>query len=884
MKTIVVLSFSLITVFLFFNGILYLEYANPQNSTQWMPDDTIFYSSESTITPISDPVNKYKTGKGDLSELIDTIEVSQDDEGDLPIEIEYTPNGQKLIVLYKQSNNLYIYDANTYETIGYFDVGVNPMDMFVDNESVYVCCYSTNDVYVINHCLYTIEKHFFVDSHPIQIVVNEAGTMAYIGFYNGDNDTGYLAAYNLESFEKIFTQNDVFIGKLIIFDGYIGRTVPSYSNYFLVANDEYISCIYQDDGHFMFIDAYTGEILKLFSFNSISSTISPGKDTVYVLRKAYRTNVIEYYCIDAQSMEIIDSIFDITYNHPTMGIMEENIVIDATGKKIYFETNDVFLDNIGYLADFKLHKDKEFTDLPDYIPHYYIKTSFDRKFAIMPGQYLGVFDFDHEDFIYYELVDNPIAMCKNFALSPVTYEFAWHDHSSNVHYSKSLRGEYIDIYDFSDPYSVFKKDSILCGENPELDLCYDVKYSSKYNMVVTANPLSGTVGFFNATNYSLDTVMYIKGINQITAINEELFALSGYLSEYLYVLDLSKMEIIKSFLTEDPYDFIVINNTGENKFYSYDRNNNYLVRYLVEGENIIKDDELYIEDSYYDYYQWDKRYYPEISPDGQYIVFHKNGNFKIVSTVDDLEMVKSIHDEEYAYDMVFTHDSKRVCIAQGHWTKHFSVIYLDGPDSYLEHRIESVGLGGLAVGYNSVDDKFYLACMHNIYVADPETGEIEGTIDYSVNSWIMQVETDLNGSPIILTENRLYYNDMEVGFGSPTRYLTNYKDEYRCFIPSPGPDRVYILNYKTAKIDNSKENRLCDPILIFPNPADININVKSAEVIESFKLFDTNGSLVLNMIINKKKFVVNTSSLVPGLYFIQCYSNGNKTTRKIIIK
>jgi hypothetical protein len=84
-------------------------------------------------------------------------------------------------------------------------------------------------------------------------------------------------------------------------------------------------------------------------------------------------------------------------------------------------------------------------------------------------------------------------------------------------------------------------------------------------------------------------------------------------------------------------------------------------------------------------------------------------------------------------------------------------------------------------------------------------------------------------------------------------------------------------NNITSGLKSSEEND--NQIIIYPNPANSKVQVEASQI-QEIKLFDLLG----NEIIVTKQNGIGVSSLSEGVYFIQVNTNGNISTRKIIIQ
>jgi len=116
-----------------------------------------------------------------------------------------------------------------------------------------------------------------------------------------------------------------------------------------------------------------------------------------------------------------------------------------------------------------------------------------------------------------------------------------------------------------------------------------------------------------------------------------------------------------------------------------------------------------------------------------------------------------------------------------------------------------------------------------------------------------------------------------------------FSDDYNGLIAGHGG---VVLKTTSGGITGFEESKLVSPnslLEIYPNPftrkVSINLNPSGNWSIGQITLFDQNGKLIQNDIVNKssEKLTISTDHLQPGVYFFQLKtSNGISETRKMI--
>ena len=156
---------------------------------------------------------------------LDSIDPGIDAEGDLPYKIKYTADGERLITICHHSNNVYIYDVDTKETLAIINVGLGPEDMVVREHQLYVCCYYSDQVYVINLDDYSISLIMRVEHHPCVIRVNSDENLIYVGCHSTEHKGGFLTGYSLNTQTKLWSNTWPHIDQINMARGYQGRKI-----------------------------------------------------------------------------------------------------------------------------------------------------------------------------------------------------------------------------------------------------------------------------------------------------------------------------------------------------------------------------------------------------------------------------------------------------------------------------------------------------------------------------------------------------------------------------------------------------------------------------------------------------------------------------------
>jgi len=823
-------------------------------------------------------------GSNSMNVHMDTIEPGILPEADLPYKVKYTNDGTRIVIIYHHTNNVVVYNAEDLDILADIKIGEGPEDLFLNDDCIYVSCYYSDDIYVIDLEDYSIVDHFYVDQHPSVIEVNQWEDIIYIGHDMGEHwKLACMAAYGLSAHNKLWDSNWPFITQINMWEGKIGRKVYTYSRFELIGDDQYIACLQKPGSHLMIMDALSGELIKTFYKPGeavVNIVPSITRDTLFM--QSYTVDSFLFYRVDSYTHQVLDSIM-IPQPDPLIGFWhwQYNLAVNNIGTKMFMEVGNIATDQYWLMVDFEAH-DYKIIPLEQYeSAQIFMVQSYDKRYVVTLGDDFRIFDFELEDYTFNQY-KRFLTNYKVIASSTVSYDFIWCDSYGNRDYTNFIKDEVINIYNFDDPANLIKADSAICGVQPEADLTYSAVLNNKNEKIIAANTLSGNISIIDANTYEVDTILDIAEISSIKQVNDDQVLMGGQDVRYLLLFDIPSLSVIKEFNIKG-YDMI-IPAPDQQYAYAYSELESKLVKIKLDGVNSSVVKTLDIVDYSAYYITWEYRYWPEISPDGKYIVMGQDHTVVVIDT-ETMEVVANvIMSGRCMYDMAFTEDGKRVCIPFWYLTPEFDIIYLDGENSYLENTVQADdGLGGMSVEFNPIDKKFYIARRGDIWVVDPVTGIVEDTIDYDPVDPQVQICIDPQGKPIVNTLRYLYHDGMEYHLKEPTRRMYVDYASQKCIIPSPGPDRIYILDFLTTQMHEIPVTITNDNVNVYPNPASEQITVKSDKLIKRLQLFRNNGELIFDKGFNHSVVTIGLDEYPKGIYFMKVLQEERVVGKKVVV-
>ena len=144
----------------------------------------------------------------------------------------------------------------------------------------------------------------------------------------------------------------------------------------------------------------------------------------------------------------------------------------------------------------------------------------------------------------------------------------------------------------------------------------------------------------------------------------------------------------------------------------------------------------------------------------------------------------------------------------------------------------------------------------------PESGGHFTILNGNCSDW--SCKEDISGLPCADPGN---YNDRNNLLGGFTQDTTLNLQFGSCDTPGTG----------ITQLDNK--------LSVFPNPSNGIINLKSDQIINTLRIYNMIGNLVLIENLSLKKSILNIESLTSGIYFIEVeLNNGSVINKKIILK
>jgi hypothetical protein len=75
-----------------------------------------------------------------------------------------------------------------------------------------------------------------------------------------------------------------------------------------------------------------------------------------------------------------------------------------------------------------------------------------------------------------------------------------------------------------------------------------------------------------------------------------------------------------------------------------------------------------------------------------------------------------------------------------------------------------------------------------------------------------------------------------------------------------------------------------ETLSVYPNPAKEEVNISANTLIGQVKIINNMGQLVFDQMVNETSILINTQSLLNGVYFVEIHTSQGVSTEKLIIE
>ncbi|MCD4695185.1 MAG: hypothetical protein K8S16_03005 [Bacteroidales bacterium] len=742
----------------------------------------------------------------DNKSIYSTVDPGLIPEGDNINDVCFSQDGSKVFVANGYTNNVTVIDWQKIIVIGNIDVGIYPFDIETSDNYAIVTCIFSNDVYLININTLEVDTVFKTSEQPVRVKISNDNNFAYV-------------ACDIENICEVFdlqtlTHTNSFTNlPIALFGGSgfvrFGRGKYYVSNFEITQNGDYLIAIGYQQG-LIFMNTQTGLIDYTISNIDNGTLVELSGNSQIVVAAGYdatlSNNII--YQIDVETHSIINSIvLNIWYS--------SGLAVNYTGTKALVGTL-----NGATMLRFATSDYIEFnqTGFPKWI-----ENSSDTGYVVTGGYNTSLINYNSESLI----AQYDDGSYQTGTTSPNLLRIA----NAGINAT-----EVVSLYDYSDLNNIVPRGTVLSGAFPEGDAPYRIQIINGGKKAIYNNTISQNIGVVDIRTNTLDTLVEI-GINSYemgVTSNSKWAVLTASSQDLIYIINLETF-ITEAILPAGDNPFSVTISPDDKYAYVGNLISNTISVVELDGplSNILAEINTGVIGTIYIRRGIQSAVVP--TPSGNYVLVA--ASFDDMVQVIDTEtwsVVSDLSVGDFPLRFAFI-DSTNYAVVVNYDSHSYSLLYIDGSNSYVENTFSTGGQNPVDVVYNPEIEEISIINYNSKHYVDvyPLTGVISSYHNLSLYGKPTQIRLDQNNQPVILTflSNYLITIDSVYQLNGRGSYFDCSKQKNVAAVSIPGPDYISIIefdafnmNIKTfleGPFENSEMNtKLNDGNIPFHQPFD----------------------------------------------------------------
>ncbi len=807
------------------------------------------------------------------------IDPGEPPEGDYMGWVVFTKDGERVLLTNRVTDNVTVFDWSTMDVITNVPVGDYPGGIAVSDSYAVVACAFSDDVYVINLDDYSIDTVFSLPSgqQPWVVRISQDGSRAYVAC----DISNTCEVFDLQTMEHTLTISNFPISLLswsTISEN--GRNSFTFSNFEVTPDGNHLIVGDREDTVFFF-NTSTGSIDDTITGIPDCPSIGLSGDGSAAVALS-TTNPAIVHQIDLTTHTVTISV-TITGHFV---ILAYDVSVNADGSKAFIAIDG----NQSALVRFAT---SDFIIITSTYTPFWIGTSPDHSYAIS-GQYrFSIVDFASETMLGQHMGNSQY----RGAVSPAGARAVGFDFG---------RHEGIYFYDYSTPSVPDYRGTTLSGEEPEGDAPRRVAITPNGSKAVVTNVLSGNAAIVDLTAYTVDTLIPIGSrVQNVEITSDSRWAVvCGFESNSLKIIDLNSNEVVADVVTGSRVGVVSI---SPDDHYAYAGNivpNTVSVVELAgAASNEITEIGCGVIGMVWAAYGVSSDV--EVSPTGEYVLVAASfdDEVKVIDTVTHT-IVASLPVGDFPIQIAFN-DSGDYATVTNCFDDTYTILHIDGAASSVVGSF-SQGDYPLRLAYNPVLDEMGIGYYIDKKVVNinPETGAYISTNDYSAYGYLMQVQFDENGDPLVLTSSvssipgHIHRGTEAIELPAAPSYFDYCPAAQKAVVVMPGPDWISVIEWDTGvkEVTTMPLYEKTTLLSLAPNPfnttTDIRYQIADVSNVE-MKIYDVTGRLVKDL--SRQLSVIGYQSSVKwngtdasgsqvgaGIYFVEMRTNSLFFTEKVL--
>ncbi len=795
-------------------------------------------------------------------------------EGDYLGWIAFTPDGSRVLMTNRLTDNVTVYDWSTMQPLANIPVGRYPSGLAVTGAYAVVACAFSDRVDVIDLETYVVVASIPTGEQPWVVRASADGGRAYVAC----DISNTCEVIDLESLSAVASFPDFPIGLTTIsWNSESGRNAVTFSNFELTP----------DGGHIVAGDLETSVLFMNTTTGAIDYTVPNIPNCYSVALSGDGTKVVAMSDTNPIVMHQIDiATHAETGNVSVTGYyygMTYDIAVNQDGSKAFLSVSN----NSSALVRFPTSNFKTFTST--YSP-FWIGVTPDHRYAISGQFYFSVIDMQTET-----MVGQYAGNTQSYgAVSPAGARVASND---------PTRHEGIYFYDVTVPSAPAYRGTTSAGADPEGDAPRRVAITPDGGKALCTNVLSDNLTIVDVATYQVEAILPIGDRVQDVAVTSDSrwAVVCGFNTNSVMIVDLATDAVAAEVPTGTRPSVVSIRPGDDYAYVGCISSNTVSVIHLAGAASArvaeVPCGEIGIV--WADYGVWSG---VRASPAGNYVLIAVSfdDQVKILDTATNT-IVSTLAVGDFPLEIAMNADGQ-YAIVTNYFGNSYTVIRVNGAFSTVVGTF-SRGVGPLRLAYNPILVQTGIGHLGSETLAnvDPVTGALINTVSYAAYGGIDQVLFRETGEAIVLTASGgadippyLHAGATHVALPAEPCTFDYCAAAQKAAVVMPGPDWLTVVNWNTAGAPETVTIRLSAPGVLDPprpNPAggDFSIGVgleRAGDV--AIDLIDASGRRVESLAAGvlepgRHAIDIDAGSLAPGAYFAVLRLDGMQVDRKKIV-
>ncbi len=721
------------------------------------------------------------------------VDPGQAPEGDYLGWTAYTPDGGRILLTNKLTDNVTVFDAATMAMITNIPVGVTPGGIATTDDYAVVACGFSDEVYVIDLADYSIAGIFPTGEQPWVVRISPDAARAYVSCDIDD----VCEVIDLTTLSHAMTIPGFPIELLSWgFNSENGRTFYEFTDFEVTPDGQHLMVGNRGD-EVLFFNTTTG---------AVDFTVSGVPDCVKLSLSGDGSKAIATNTLNPAQITQIDVASHTVTGTVILSGLSLSMTFDAAVSQ---DGSKAFVAVSGNQSAIVRFPTSDHVLLGATYTPFWIGVTPDHQYAV-GGQYR----FSLVSFATESLVGQHAGNAQNFGtVSPVAYEAVGHD---------PARHEGLYFYAFPSPSAVTYRGTTDAGEYPEGDAPRRVAIDPGCTKAVVTNVLSDNAVVVDLQTYAVEAHLEMGDRVQDVAITPDgLWAVvCCFNSNSIKLVDLTTNTVAAEVATGSRPGVVSLSPDGT-RAYVGNISSNTISVVALDGPASYKITDIPCGTIGVVWASFGVSSDVEASPDGAHVLVAASfdDNVKVIDTATNT-IVATLPTGDFPIQIAFDGTGDYATVTNA-FTDTYTVMRIDGAASYVVGNFTSAGDDyPLRLAYRPGEDQIGIGWMSSkrVTLIDPQTGAIEGYESYATYGSLLGVAFDaLDGQSVVLTSSAmgepghlhargevfpLPAGPAYMTYSGPDAVVPDGREGARvAAVAMPGPDWITFVRWDTSGLE-----------------------------------------------------------------------------------